>query len=127
MKSGNKMKEDKFSIKTKHLFYYRRKKGFNCLIYYLIRRNDFTVLKSIAKLHDNSFKFCREKKKATSSVMNRKMQKENAEKKLCLKNFPINVFHSFYKRQIMYIDIRSVNIWWKAWGDGEVIKKLPMK
>lgn len=107
MKSGNKMKEDKFSIKTKHLFYYRGKKGFNCLIYYLIRRNDFTTFKSIAKLHDNSFKFVARKTRFERDEQQRI-------KKKSFSKFSINVFHPFYTRQIMHFDILSVNIWWKA-------------
>lgn len=54
MTSGNKSKEINFPLKENH-FSYHRENGFNCLIYYLIRRNDLRVFELshfTAELHD---------------------------------------------------------------------------
>lgn len=126
-----KARKDKFSIKTKHLFYYREK-GKRVLLFNLLfnqTKRLYSVGSSsvlIAELHDKSF-----------VIFSRQFEREDRGRKTAQKkNFQFLPSMSskrpnhFYRWQIMHFDIRFckylIKEGRKTPGKGwEVIKKLP--
>ena len=116
MARSRKKEEINFPLKQNTFSITREMKGFNYLIYYLIRQNDCSALSRFLSWN------------CMTKILGEKIfafgVSESKEKKFFLRyNISINVsWLSFNSQgwQIMHFDFRWVNIWWKM--DGEVIK-----